>query len=233
MSTNTTEGNQFYPHDLEAQSTEETITALVEIVEEQQQQIDELTERIADLEDEQDDQEDDLQEERAERAKEDAQLRQRITAVEDEIDQIEDGEADSGDENPTLDGEETSLHEPQTPLEDLVTLPDAVLDGESANTQRAVFVARDVAEYSQSVPAGRAITSSDLRTVLRAGTDSRGHRQTVARVMDLLDDLGGEDVKIVDRRGTKRLVFSDEIVSRLEALTRHTEPSRSCDAAEA
>jgi hypothetical protein len=119
-----------------------------------------------------------------------------------------------------------------TPLEDLVTLPDTVLDEERANTQRAVFVARDVSEYTKSVPAGRVVTSSELRTVLRAGTDSKGHRQTVSRVMNLLDDLGGDETKIVERRGTKRLVFTDEIVERLGRLTADRSQSHGCDGAE-
>ncbi len=210
-------------------STEETITALVDIVEEQQKQIEDLQDTVADLESRLDDHDDDLQEEQETRAREDAQLRQRITAVEEDIEDLED---DLHDANPTPDGEETTTQETMTPLEDLVTLPDTVLDEERANTQRAVFVARDVSEYTKSVPAGRVITTSGLRTVLRAGTDSRGHRQTVSRVMDLLDDLGGEDTKIVKKRGTKRLVFTDEIVERLERLTADTGLSHGCDAVE-
>jgi seryl-tRNA synthetase len=200
-------------------STEETITALVDVVERQQQQIDDLQERVSDLED-------DLQEEQETRAREDAQLRQRITAVEEDL------EDDQEDANPTQEAGQTATQETMTPLEDLVTLPDTVLDEERANTQRAVFVARDVSEYTKSVPAGRVITTSELRTVLRAGTDSRGHRQTVSRVIDLLDDLGGDDTKIVEKRGTKRLVFTDEIVERLERLTTDTGLSQCRDAVE-
>jgi DNA repair exonuclease SbcCD ATPase subunit len=203
-------------------STEETITALVDVVERQQQQIDDLQERVSDLED-------DLQEEQETRAREDAQLRQRITAVEEDIEDLED---DQEDANPTQEAGQTATQETMTPLEDLVTLPDTVLDEERANTQRAVFVARDVSEYTKSVPAGRVITTSELRTVLRAGTDSRGHRQTVSRVIDLLDDLGGDDTKIVEKRGTKRLVFTDEIVERLERLTTDTGLSQCRDAVE-
>jgi DNA repair exonuclease SbcCD ATPase subunit len=213
----------------EEQSTEETITALVDVVESQQQQIEELTEQVHDLEDDLDEQEDGLQEEQETRAKDDAQLRQRITAVEEDIEDLED---DQEDANPTQEAGQTATQETMTPLEDLVTLPDTVLDEERANTQRAVFVARDVSEYTKSVPAGRVITTSELRTVLRAGTDSRGHRQTVSRVIDLLDDLGGDDTKIVEKRGTKRLVFTDEIVERLERLTTDTGLSQCRDAVE-
>jgi hypothetical protein len=47
--------------------------------------------------------------------------------------------------------------------------------------------------------------------------------------MDLLDDLGGDETKIVEKRGTKRLVFTDELVSRLERITADTGLSRGCD----
>jgi hypothetical protein len=210
----------------EQDSPEEAISVLVDVIKKQQQQIDDLQERVSDLEDDLNEQDDGLDEERDTRAREDAQLRQRITAVEEDIEGLED---DQEDANPTQQTGKPPEQETMTPLEDLVTLPDTVLDEERANTQRAVFVARDVSDYAQCVPAGYAITSSDLRKVLRAGTDSRGHRQTVSRVIDLLDDLGGDDTKIVEKRGTKRLVFTDEIVERLGRLTADRSQSHGCD----
>jgi DNA gyrase/topoisomerase IV subunit A len=220
MSNKNAVGLESSHNDLEAQSTEETITALVEIIEDQQETIDDLQERLSDLEDEQDD-------ERDTRAREDAQLRQRITDVEDRLDDVEDSGFDGT--NPTPDTEESPSTKPVTALEDLTTLPERVLDGESANTQRAVFVARDVTDYAQSVPAGYSITSSDLRKVLKAGTDCHGHTQTVSRVMDLLEDLGGDGVKLIDRRGTKRVVFEEDLVERLKRLTAERKEPHGCD----
>lgn len=138
------------------------------------------------------------------------------TDVEGRIDDVKGG-IEQSDPTPNDDG--NTLQKPQTPLEQTVALPQQVIENESANVQRAVFIASDITDYSQKVPAGRAIRSSDLRRILKAGCDCNGHTETVSRVMDVLDDLGGDDVKIVDRRGEKRIVFSQEAVSRLEELS--------------
>jgi uncharacterized coiled-coil protein SlyX len=108
---------------------------------------------------------------------------------------------------------------PQTPLEQTVGLPQELVDGESANVQRAVFIARDVDDYTTSVPAGRAITSGELRRVLKAGTDCNGHSQTVDRVITVLDSMGQDDVKVIERRGERRIVFTEELCHRLKELS--------------
>ena len=56
-----------------------------------------------------------------------------------------------------------------------------------------------------------------LRRILRAADES-GHTQTIQRVMDMLDDLGGDDVEVVDRHGTTKVVFTDDLVTRLQCL---------------
>ena len=65
------------------------------------------------------------------------------------------------------------------------------------------------------MPAGYAIPSTDLRKVLKAKDGSTPHTQTVARVMEFLDELGGEEVTLVKHRGTKRIAFTPEAVERL------------------
>ncbi|MGB9956456.1 hypothetical protein ACOZ4B_08715 [Haloferax prahovense] len=70
-------------------------------------------------------------------------------------------------------------------------------------------------EYATNVPAGFALDSSTIRTVLHAKEGRTPHTQTVSRVMDFLDDLGKAGVKIVKRRGTKRVIFSEHVVSEL------------------
>jgi dissimilatory sulfite reductase (desulfoviridin) alpha/beta subunit len=180
-------------------SIADTVNALIEIVEDQQKRIDELEDRLDD--------------EQTQRGKDDAELRGRITNAENRLDAVE--EEESTTETPT-DGEKDSSTGTQTPLEQICSLPEeAVVSQLSANQRRARFVARDVEQYASKVPAGYAITSGEISTVLRAGTDCDGRTQTVARVMDFLDRLGGGDVKIVKRRGTKRIVFDEEIVKKL------------------
>jgi chemotaxis regulatin CheY-phosphate phosphatase CheZ len=181
-------------------SIADTVATLVEIVEEQQKQIEELQDR--------------LDEEQTQRGKDDAELRGRITDAEERLNDVEDDV--SGETTPTPETETDASTDPQTPLEQICNLPEeAVVSQLSANQRRARFVARDVDQYASKVPAGYSITSGEISTVLRAGTDCDGRTQTVARVMDFLDRLGGDAVKIVKRRGTKRIVFDEEIVEKL------------------
>ena len=200
MSINTTSSNQSCST---TGSIEETVNALVEIVEDQQKRIDELEDRLDD--------------EQIQRGKDDAELRGRITDAENRLDAVEEDESTT--ETHTPDGEKDASTRTQTPLEQICSLPEeAVMSQLSANQRRARFVARDVDQYASKVPAGYSITSGEISTVLRAGTECDGRTQTVARVMDFLDRLGGDAVKIVKRRGTKRIVFDEEIVKKLEEI---------------
>lgn len=188
---------------------------LVDVVEDLRQENEELRDRVEQLED-------DLSQEREERTLDVAEDRKRITDVEDRVEDLEAGDGPQG-----ADGEDRPTdrpERPQTPLEQTAGLPQEMVDKETANVRRAVFVARDVMDYTRSVPAGRVIMSSELRKVLKAGTDCRGHSQTVDRVMTLLDELGGDDVRIVERRGERRVVFSEEISSRLDRLGSASNP---------
>jgi hypothetical protein len=181
-------------------SIADTVSALVEIVNEQAEYIDDLEDRLSD--------------EREQRGRDDAELRSRISDLEDRLDDVEDGEISA--ETPTPDGEESGSKSSETPLERVCSLPEPAVDRElSANQRRARFVAKDVEQYASKVPAGFAITSGEISTVLRAGTDCEGRTQTVSRVMDFLRELGKDDVKVVKRRGTKRVVLSEELVGRL------------------
>jgi len=211
------------------------------LIEELVDRIDDLEERITALE-----QENDALEERVEIQKE--QLKQR----EDELEQyeqlvseneakIDDLEADldaATDHRKhlqqrlhTLESEQTpssSEEDPDTnrsPLQQLVRLPSKAVSKLTANQQRAQFIAKDIAEYAQKVPAGFAIDSRTIRTVLNAKEGQTPHTQTVTRVMDFLDEFGKEGVRIVKRRGTKRLIFSAAAVSKLDAESSNS-PSR-------
>ena len=143
-----------------------------------------------------------------------------VAANSDDIDDVRnDIEASEGNGSTGENTAPETYVTPETPLEQTAALPQEMIDEESPNVRRAVFVAQGVDDYSRKVPAGRAIRSSELRKVLKAGTDSNGHTETVSRVMNVLDDMGKDDVKIVDRRGEKRIVFSQEAADRLSELT--------------
>jgi hypothetical protein len=203
--------------DISSVDSDSDHTDLVNAVTTLAERVDELTDRMADLEDEN-------EQLREQMARSDAEIKARVHDLEETVEQ--DTAVTVADSGCETDGQPSVSPEPQTPLEDLVTVPDSVLANESRNTQRAVFVANDLQEYTSSVPAGRAITSGQLRRVLKAGTDASGHQQTVARVIALLDDLGGEHTEVVERRGTRRLIFTDTIVARLSRLAAD---SHGCD----
>jgi hypothetical protein len=109
----------------------------------------------------------------------------------------------------------------ETPLEDVVSLPEDVVDRSlDANEQRARFVARDFRDYGDKVPAGYRITAGRVGRTLRAGLDVDPHPETVRRVMNLLDDLAGDAGTLRKRNGEKRVILDEDLVDRLE---RHAE----------
>lgn len=190
----------------EFEQLKQTVESLQEDKADLQRQVDNKDQRIEELEQKVSD----LSEQSA---KDRASIKKRLTNVEESTE-----EPDSSDANHGGSTSETPLHEPETPLEDIVQLPEHVVDESlSANQQRSRFVAKDVSQYSRSVPAGRAIKSSELRRVLSARDDGSCHTQTVQRVMERLDDLGGDDVAIKETQdGQKVVVFTNEIVQRIE-----------------
>lgn len=120
--------------------------------------------------------------------------------------------------NPTQEAAEQGSHAGETPLETVVSLPEDVANRELKPTQkRARFVAKDLADYGTKVPAGIRIDSQDMRRVLNAAADDGQtiYRTQVRRVMDLLDDLGREDVEIRKRRRTF-VIFSTGLADRLD-----------------
>ncbi|WP_164974702.1 hypothetical protein [Halegenticoccus tardaugens] len=54
--------------------------------------------------------------------------------------------------------------------------------------------------------------------MLAAKEDGSVHTETVSRVMEFLDRVGEDDVELVKRRGTRRVVFSARLVERLRRL---------------
>ncbi|MDS0295356.1 hypothetical protein [Halogeometricum luteum] len=105
--------------------------------------------------------------------------------------------------------------ESRSPLQQLVGLPAKLTEKLTANQERARFIAQDITEYATKVPAGFAIDSSRIRRILNAKEGRTPHTQTVTRVMEFLDRLGKDDVRVIKRRGTKRVVFTEGAVSEL------------------
>jgi hypothetical protein len=182
-----------------------------ETIDQQQETIDQQSDRIDELESE-------LNSERDTRAKNDARNRKRVHDVKERVDSVE--EDASTDSTPPTETDEDAFQEPQTSLEDVIRVPEHLVEESlSANQQRARFVAKGIHQYSRKVPAGRGLRSSQLRQVLSARDDGdRIHTETVSRVIDYLDDLGEDSVKIRETQsGERTVIFTDEFVKRVVA----------------
>jgi len=150
----------------------------------------------------------------------------RISSVEDEVDtvadeveqiNVEDADVGSQTQGSTVENHPTT--EPQTSLEHVVGLDEKIIEENlTVNQQRARHVATDPRHYGEKTGKGWMLTSGDISKVLRSGTDCDGRTQTVSRVMDFLDRLGGDEVEVTTHRGTRRVYFSEEITDRLTAL---------------
>lgn len=142
------------------------------------------------------------------------EIDERIT----ELEESENTQPADTNENPT------PTHEsPETSLETVVSLPEELAQQElTANQQRARFVATDITDYGQSVPAGIRIDSGDMRRVLNAASDDgqEMYRTTVKRVMEFLDRFGGNETTVKRSHGKRFVVFSDDLVDRIQHQNR-------------
>lgn len=145
---------------------------------------------------------DEVQSYRESNERDKAEIRQQVTEIE--------AEGTATDENASETAETVGV-EPETPLENVVALPEHIAEVQIlANQSRARFVATDVTDYAQKTSAGYSVTDTDLRKVLIARNGETAHSQTVARVIEFLDRLGGDAVDVVKRRGTKWVVFDEQ-----------------------
>jgi chromosome segregation ATPase len=142
----------------------------------------------------------------------------RVSDLEDNTDDSETSGSDDSTDNPNCsDGQSTALEQVC-----------ALTDDESkehltANQKRARSIAKRIDEYSKSVPAGHAITSSRMRDVLSGMEDKRIHRQTVQRVIDFLERLGDEHVnKKETRSGKTVVVFTESVVKDVVTASENT-----------
>ena len=197
----------------------DALTAHTDRIEELEGRIGGLEARVAEQADRIEELETALSDERKTRSKEAAEDRKRLHALETRIDQQRDTEHTPTDE-PTADHTHSiPANPPETPLEDVICIPEHLVEESlTANQRRARFVAKDVFEYTKQVPAGRAITSSELRRVLTASEDTTIYNETVGRVIRFLDELGDEAVHVRESKQRERVVvFTDGFVERVRA----------------
>jgi cell division septum initiation protein DivIVA len=183
-----------------------TVEQLIATVEDLRDTVEQQAERITELETE-------LAQTKDHTGREFADIRARITDVEERNQATE---VPSGDATPGVEAAKTGPQNAKTPLERICALPEHVADRElTANQERARFIARDVRDYAEKAPAGLVIDSRAIKRVLTASEGKRPHTQTVARVMSFLDELGKEDVQQKKRRGKKFVVVDPEAADRL------------------
>jgi cell shape-determining protein MreC len=199
--------------------------------------VNELYERVERLEDENEQLRDELAEERERSARERADVRADLHDLTETVESHDDAEtepsgAESSPSNPKgqtgEDGEDGPTNTPPSPktaLEDTLRLPDGVAsDSLSANQRRARSVARDISDYAEfnHEYGNYSLTAKRLRIVLKAQSDDEtaAHHETVKRVRKFLNRLGESEVTVTeDRGGTKRLVFAESLVERIESYT--------------
>ncbi|ADJ17068.1 hypothetical protein [Halalkalicoccus jeotgali] len=107
-----------------------------------------------------------------------ADVRGRITDVEDRADELETTLQETPTETTTVDVEETDSQTTttETPLERICTLPEHVADRElTTNQQRARFIAQDVRDYAEKAPAGLVLDSQTIAKVITAAEGSKPH----------------------------------------------------------
>lgn len=170
-------------------------------IEEVEEQVDEVEEQV-----------DSLDEDTTRLSKELADTNRRLSDVEDSISQ---------DNTPTPEADKPTVHSTiETPLEQICALPQEVAEKElSVNQEKARFLSMDVTDYATRVPAGYSLKSSDIRKVLKAKEGESQHPQTIDRVVKFLKEFAGEDdIKIIKRHGERRVIFTDDLVSRLNEV---------------
>lgn len=188
-----------------------------------------LVEKVESLEDEHEETKDELQEERERRReaeRERDELEERVKKLEDgrqyliqDIVELEE-RLEDGDLAADVEQNADPTVERETPLEDVVSLPVEVAQSSlSENERRARFIAMNPRDYGDRVPVGRRLTAGRIGRTLRAGLDVDPHPETVRRVMQLLDDLGGDQTTRRKMDGEKRIVLEEGLVDRLERLS--------------
>lgn len=111
----------------------------------------------------------------------------------------------------------------ETPLERAVASADEDAEDEySVNKLRAREIARDIRTYADKTPAGWVIRAGELRKVLSAQEGERAHPETLNRTINFLNDLGKDEVTVVNRRGERRIAFSESLVERFEEASQIT-----------
>lgn len=182
--------------------TDHTTTA-----DELRNEYDDPWEAMADLKNENERLKEELAEYKDHVGRELADVRGRISDVEEE--------PQSGGSTPRVGGSKTGSQNSPTPLERICRTPEHQVDqlDLTVNQERARFVAKGIADYADKAPAGLVVDSSTIKKVMAAKEGERPHNQTVARIMKFMDKLGKETVQVKQRRGRNIVVVDPDSVN--------------------
>jgi chromosome segregation ATPase len=236
MSSTTTAGIDDFPYERLNQADKNTLISIIETLAGElssvKSEVSEVKSEVSDIRQDSD-----------RNSREIADTNGRVSDIREDTDRVSKKIADTNsrvsdlEENTNTDGSDASESDNstdnpngsdgQSALEQVVGLPDDVaMNSLSANQKRARSIAKRVDEYSKSVQAGRAITSSRMRDILSGMEDKRVHRQTVQRVMDFLKRFGDGHIDTKETRGGKKVtVFSETVVENITSVVTGSESS--------
>ena len=123
-------------------------------------------------------------------------------------------------DTPTPEAGETTVQQHETPIEQVVAMPEDMADSQlTANQQRARFIAKDIKTYATRASGTDAtddllLSPSDLRTVLKSAFDIT-HSETVDRVRNILADLGGDDIRLREKSNAESWVMDEKARNRM------------------
>jgi len=150
-------------------------------------------------------------------------VQSRCDGLESLIERLEE-RLDSGDlADDVQDGADPDIPR-ETPLEDVVALPDDVADRElAANVQRARWFASRIASAGKKVPVGYQLPAGEIGRLLDVAVDVDPHPETVARIISILDEMGDDGATRRKKNGEKRIIVDEDLAKRLKA---HSEMRR-------
>lgn len=127
-----------------------------------------------------------------------------------DVDEVQKKQEQTPEPNPEpMSPDETD--ESTSPMEKIIQYSEKAVDEHlTANAERARFMAKDVATYAKKAPVGHVIDSSTVRKVIKAKEGEKPHTQTVARVMQFMDDFGKDEISLKKRRGKNIVVVDKE-----------------------
>ena len=194
MSANATEGNQSYPHDRDC-IADLTKDDLAEIVLDQAAVIDELSDRVDQLESKVEDNTDQIDQEQQRRSAEIEGCHNRITEVENTVE-----EADINDENPTPEGPTTTIQpDDLTPIEQLSQADDIDEVTDSQSVRRAVSLFKNLSDWGSRTPKGIVLKPADNPLkLLEADQDESLAWKQYYRAAEALERLSEGSVTFFD-----------------------------------